>query len=769
MRSSITGADRLRQFYAAHSTEGCDVLQRIAQLAIAAPRWIVAIAALVVVGAAAFGIPVANSLSAGGFQDPSSESARASQLLKDKFRQSDQQLSIMVSDPAGVNGARARAVGLDIVDRLRQSPYVTDVTSPWTVGSPRAAAPLLSKDATSGLIVAAIGGGENNAQKYAAALSNELAHDRDGVTVRSGGTAMIIAQANHQTQRDLLLMESIAIPLTFLVLVWVFGGLLAATLPIAIGGMAIVGGMSVLRLFTFVTDVSIFALNLTTAIGLALAVDYTLLIISRYREELANGLDREAALISTMTTAGRTVLFSAVTVALSLSAMVLFPMYFLKSFAYAGIATVTFVAVAAIVVTPAAIVLLGSRHDSLDVRRLIRRLLRRPEPQPKPIEQLFWHRCTKFVMRRAVPIGLAVIALLLFLATPFLGVKWGYPDDRVLPPSASSHQVGDVLRNDFAADSNTQVAVVVPDADGVELADLDRYAADLSRVVDVSAVAAPTGTFIAGRKVGPAGGAPDASGGSAYLTVSSSAPLFSTRSDQQLDALHAVASPGGGPVLMTGFAAVNRDSVDAIASRVPWVLGLIAIITLVLLFLLTGSMALPVKALVLNALSLTAAFGALVWIFQEGHLGALGTTSTGTLVANVPVLLFCISFGLSMDYEVFLVSRIREYWLRSGQTHADNDESVALGLARTGRVVTAAALVMSISFAALIAAHVSFMRMFGLGLTIAVLVDATLVRMVLLPAFMHVLGQWNWWAPRPLARLHARISISEDGTRASTA
>jgi putative drug exporter of the RND superfamily len=195
------------------------------------------------------------------------------------------------------------------------------------------------------------------------------------------------------------------------------------------------------------------------------------------------------------------------------------------------------------------------------------------------------------------------------------------------------------------------------------------------------------------------------------------------------------------------------------------VLGVIAVITFVLLFLLTGSVVLPVKALLLNALSLTAAFGALVWIFQEGHLGALGTTSTGTLVANVPVLLFCIAFGLSMDYEVFLVSRIREYWLMSGRTHADNDESVALGVARTGRVVTAAALVMSISFAALIAAQVSFMRMFGLGLALAVLVDATLVRMMLLPAFMHVLGQWNWWAPRPLARLHARIGISENAGR----
>ena len=310
--------------------------------------------------------------------------------------------------------------------------------------------------------------------------------------------------------------------------------------------------------------------------------------------------------------------------------------------------------------------------------------------------------------------------------------------------------------------------MVVPDASGLNPAHLDRYGADLSRVVDVSAVAAPTGTFVAGNKVGPASGATGVADGSAYLTVSSTAPLFSERSDQQLDALYAVAGPDDRAVELTGTASVYRDSIDAITSWVPWVLGLIAVITFVLLFLLTGSVVLPVKALLLNALSLTAAFGALVWIFQEGHLGALGTTSTGTLVANVPVLLFCIAFGLSMDYEVFLVSRIREYWLMSGQSHADNDESVALGVARTGRVVTAAALVMSISFAALIAAQVSFMRMFGLGLSLAILVDATLVRMMLLPAFMHVLGRWNWWAPGPLARLHARIGISETPERAGT-
>jgi RND superfamily putative drug exporter len=286
-------------------------------------------------------------------------------------------------------------------------------------------------------------------------------------------------------------------------------------------------------------------------------------------------------------------------------------------------------------------------------------------------------------------------------------------------------------------------------------------------------VSAPTGTFVAGNRVGPPSAPTGLDKGSAFLTVASTAPLFSEASETQLDRLHAVAGPAGQPVQMAGMAEINRDSVTAITHRLPLVLGLIAVIAFVLLFLLTGSVVLPLKALVCNVLSLTAAFGALVWIFQEGHLGALGTTPSGTLVANIPVLLFCVAFGLSMDYEVFLVSRIREYWLASvaarprradkRSIRADNDESVALGLARTGRVVTAAALVMSISFAALIAAQVSFMRMFGLGLTLAVLADATLVRMVLVPAFMHVLGQWSWWAPKPLMWLHERFGISEAG------
>ena len=542
---------------------------------------------------------------------------------------------------------------------------------------------------------------------------------------------------------------------------WVFGGLLAAALPITVGVMAILGSLATLRMLTLITDVSIFALNLATALGMALAIDYTLLIISRFRDELADGASRDDALVRTMVTAGRTVLFSAITVALSMTVMVLFPMYFLRSFAYAGVATVVFAVVAAVVVAPAAIVLLGDRLDSLDMRRLARRVLGRREPVRGSMEHEFWYRSTKFVIRRAIPIGLVGVAALLVLGAPFLGVRWGMPDDRVLPKSASAHQVGDQLRSDFADNSETAVPIVITDTQGLSDNDIERYAADLSRVSEVSAVSAPTGTFVAGTLVGPASAAAGQAQGSALLTAESTAPLFSERSNTQLDRLHAVATPGDRPVVMAGTAQINRDSVDAITSRLPLVLGLIAVIMLGLLFLLTGSVILPVKALVLNVLSLSAAFGAMVWIFQDGHLGALGTTPTGTLVANVPVLLFCIAFGLSMDYEVFLVSRIREFWLASPQSGGDNDESVARGVARTGRVITAAALIMSISFAALMAAQVSFMRMFGLGLTVAVLVDATLVRLALVPAFMHVMGKWNWWAPKPLLWVHKRLGFSD--------
>jgi RND superfamily putative drug exporter len=693
---------------------------------------------------------VAKSLCACGFEDPSSESAQATELVTDKFHAGDVQLVIVVSAPEGANGVAASTVGTDLVDDLKASPHVTSVTSLWTAPPPERAA-LVSRDGRSGLIVAGISG-DNKTQEYAKDLSDQLVHDRDGVTVRAGGDAMVNLEITAQSQRDLFLMESLAIPISFLVLVWVFGGALAAAVPLAVGGMAILGALAVLRGVTQFTDVSIFALNLSAAMGLALAIDYTLLIISRYRDELADGAGREDALVQTMATAGRTVVFSATIVALSMAVMVVFPMAFLKSFAYSGVTTVAFAALAALFVTPAALVILGDRLQKWDIRRLLGRHHGAHREAAQPV----LYRWTKSVMRHSLPAGLAVVTLLLLLGAPFLSVKWGFPDDRVLPATASAHQVGDEMRTGFPDDSATAVTIVVPNASDLTEAELNRYTTDLAHVPDVAGVS-PV----------------QVAGGSAYLTVHSTAPLFSEASEAQLDGLHAVRSPGGRDVLFAGTAQVNRDSVEAITSRLPVVLGLIGVIMFVVLFLLTGSVVIPLKALALNVLSLSAAFGAMVWIFQDGHLGGLGTTATGILVANIPVLLFCIAFGLSMDYEVFLVSRIREFWVNSARTRADgtslaphvrSDESVALGIARTGRVVTAAAVVMSISFAALIAAQVSFMRMFGLGLTLAILVDATLVRMVLLPAFMHAMGEWNWWAPKWMAKLHNRIGI-EDGVR----
>ena len=332
------------------------MLQRIAHLAISAPRRILAAAILVAVAAGIFGIPVAESLSASGFQDPTAESSRATQLLTEKFGQGDVQMLITVSAPDDVLAGPARAVGLDVVDHLKRSPNVANVTSAWTA-PPGAVTELVSKDGKSGLIVVGITGSENETQTYAKTLADELTGSRNGITVRAGGVAMVNVQITEQSQRDLLLMESLAIPFSFLVLVWVFGGLLAAALPVAVGVLAILGSLSVLRLITFGTDVSIFALNLTTA----MAIDYTLLIISRFRDELAGGADRDEALVRTMATAGRTVLFSATTVVLSMAALVLFPMHFLKSFAYAGVATVGFAAAAAVVVAPPVIVRFGDR------------------------------------------------------------------------------------------------------------------------------------------------------------------------------------------------------------------------------------------------------------------------------------------------------------------------------------------------------------------------------------------------------------------------
>jgi putative drug exporter of the RND superfamily len=484
-----------------------------------------------------YGLPVTQHLSPGGFYDPDSESAKAAVLIAEKFDRSDTPLIVEITADAGMNSPPAREMAARVAGLFNQSPNVSDVTSAWLTPG---AGGLVSNDGKSGLIIAGLRGGEDAAPKHADELATVVRGylaGLPGVSVRTGGYGMLKAEGTKQTEHDLLRTEMIALPLCFLLLVWIFGGLPAAVVPTAVGLLAIAGSMAILRLFTLLTDVSIFALNLTVALGLALAIDYTLLIISRYRDELADGTDADQALVATMQTAGRTVVFSAVTVALSMAVMVIFPSYFLKSFAYAGVATVVLAAAAAVIATPAAIALLGPRLDSLDLRRPLRRLLRRPEPVRKPVHEVFWYRSTTFIARRGLPIGLAVVALLVFLGAPFLGVKWGYPDDRVLPTTSVTHQLGDRLRSDYPNNLETAVSVVIPDADGVTSAELRRYAADLSRVPDVLAVSTPIGTLADGEVRGPPVAATGMADGSALLTVDTSAPLYSDRSEAQLGRL----------------------------------------------------------------------------------------------------------------------------------------------------------------------------------------------------------------------------------------
>ena len=728
------------------------MLELIARGVIAAPKRILAVTVFVMAVAGMLGAPVSTMLSAAGFTDPDAESNRANRVLVDEFDRGFVNLNLLVESPVPVSAPEPRAVIDGIVTGLRSAERVARVISPSEVPDPVAAG-LVSEDGRSALVIAYLSGDESQGMAYSAELIERYAGDRgSGITVSAGGPGAIYGQLGEQSRRDLTLTEAIVLPITFLVLVWVFGGVLAALIPLAVGGFAIVGSTAILRGLAEVTEVSVFALNLAVAMGLALAIDYSLLLVSRYREELADGSDPRDAIRRTMRTAGRTVVFSAVTVALCLATMAVFPMYFLRSFAYGGVSVVALAAVSALVVAPAAILVAAGRIGKAKRRG--------------PLADSRWYAWALAVMRRPKIAAAVTVIPLIVVGLPFLDAKFGFPDDRILPASAQARQVGDQIRTEFTQDAGSPISIVIEHEDGPRNVEIGSYAAELSRDPAVVAVSAPDATYVRGGPAAPPGGEAGTRDDSTFLTVSTTAEPFSAGSEEVLNRLRAVAEPTGATVLFSGAEQSNRDGVDSIVKRLPLLLTLIAVVMFVLLFLLSGSVVIPLKALLLNVLSLTSTFGAMVWIFQEGHLGGLGTTVVGTLEATLPVLMFCVAFGLSMDYEVFLVARIREFWLASDRSDAANERAVALGLAGTGRIVTAAALVMAITFAGLIASQVSFLRMFGFGLAVAVLMDAIVIRSVLLPALMVLLGRWNWWAPQPLARLHARLTTPRlDGQR----
>ncbi|MFI6855379.1 MMPL family transporter [Streptomyces sp. NPDC050416] len=718
------------------------MINRLAGFAIRAPKRVLALVLLAFVLCGGLGSKVPDRLLAGGFQDPGAESTRAANVLADEFGLSGAQFLFAIESASGATDAKATARAKDIVAGMRDDSRVQTVVSPWT--GPQGGAHLISRDGHAGLVVATLKGDDNAAQKTAKALSDRYTGEADGVTVTAGGQAMAFSEIATTSARDLGVAESVAIVLTFLLLVWFLRSWVAAAIPLVVGIIAIVCTTAVLYLLTLVTDLSVFAMNITTGLGLALAIDYSLLIIGRFREEIAQGSGQQEAIAIALRRGGRAVVYSGLVVGIALIGMTFFPIYFLKSIGYAGAAVVALSIVLTLTVVPALLSLLGTRIN------------RKPLRETEAVESSWLHRVAVSVQRRPIVFALPVLAVLLVSLAPVFGLRLGLPDDRVLPVSAQSHQVGDTIRDGFDENVVGTVRIVV---EGIgDPAKVESYATALSRVESVSSVVAPAATYSDGQRVGP--GAPAATKGSvAYLTVQTPLNPYSSAAARQLDALRMVPAPGH--TLFDGLGPQTRDTSTSIARGIPKALAWIAVTTFVLLLLLTGSVVMPLKALVLNALSLTASFGAMVWIFQDGHLGALGTTSTGYTTATVPVLLFCIAFGLSMDYEVFLLARFSEEWEKSGRTRADNDTAVAVGLARSGRVVTAAAVMMAVVFAGMATSGVSLMRMLGLGLALAVLVDATLVRVVLVPAFMRIAGTWNWWSPRLARGVLERLRLRE--------
>ena len=691
------------------------------------------------VAALGYGAGIGERLSGGGFYSVSSESQRAAALLEQRFHAGKPNLVVLATNTRGgsVDSLDAVAAGQALTQQLVATPGITTVSSYWGPGKSEL---LRSNDGTKALIVAHVEGDE---REFSAQAQRLIATYRDTehgpLKLELGGEAISYVDVSNQLNHDLGTSEAIAMPVILVLMTLVFGSLVAAGLPLVIGVLSIVGSLGLLALLSDVTPVSNYALNVTTILGLALAIDYSLLVLTRFREERTQAKTLDEAIIESVRTAGRTVVFSAVAVALSVLALLAFPMMFLRSIAYACVGVILIATVCALVVVPAMLRMLGSRIDSLDVRRVIPRPFgHHARAEVRGEEDGFWFRSSRLVMRRPVAMGSAVLILALVLAAPFSAIRLNFPDDRSLPPTIQSRSVGDVIRSEFPAQPTAAVDVIVePSADADHL---DTYAVALSKLPHVVAVNTGGADFVDGQRIGEKP-VPDANG--AYLTILPDVDPYSDAAHHLLDEVRQTPFPGA--VHVGGLTAENFDTKDALLDRVPLAAALMVVAMFCVLFAFTRSAVLPLKALVLNVISLSATLGAMVFIFQEGHLQWLvgDFAVTGTLATPTPILIICVAFGLSMDYEVFLLSRITEEY----RTHGDTNLAVMSGLQRVGPIVTAAALIMSVVFIAMATSQVSFIKSLGVGLTLAILFDATLIRAVLMPAAMTLMGRANWWAP----------------------
>ncbi len=737
-------------------------------------RWIVLFLALVIVaGATIFGTGLFGSLKSGGFADPASESSRAQNLLDAKLGGSTADIIVLMgsnsmkaTEPAFIDAAT------QLLAKLKARPEVASVTSYYSTHSPS----LLSRDGRETFAVVQLTA-KDEATKENDYKTIEPLITSPIVETKVGGNVAVNIAINKQVSTDLERAELITFPILAILLLIVFGSLIAAGLPLLIGGVAIMGAFAILRAMASLTDVSVYAVNVVTMLGLGLAIDYALFIVTRFREELGheNG-EVKGALERTMATAGRTIMFSGLTISASLLGLLIFPVMFLRSIGMGAIAATLVAMLAALTILPALLAVLGHRINAISIRRLFRR---NPsfQHQEKSIESRgVWYRIAETVMQHPVVVGLTVLAILVTLGLPFLRVAFATPDVKVLSTQQEARIVSDKLSQDFAQQGNSQLVIALRtpgDAlSPTNLASLDTYVGtikDIPGVVSVDSLVTvnPSLTLsnyeqlYAHPGLNPqltAIAAQLANGDTTKITLALQPADHTAAAENIVRQIRAIQAPGGLVPLVDGVTAYQLDLLASLGATLPYALLVIIMAVSVLLFLMTGSLLMPVKAIVLNILSLSATFGALVWIFQDGHLqNVLGFQSIGSIDATQPILIFAIAFGLSMDYEVFLLSRIKE---RYDETD-DNRAAVSSGMQRTGRLITSLALLMAVVFGAFGTSKIIFIQEIGIGLAIAVIIDATLVRMLLVPATMRLLGKWNWWAPAPLRMIWQWVGLSE--------
>ncbi|RDI45246.1 MMPL family transporter [Nocardia mexicana] len=684
--------------------------------------------------AAFWGTGAFGSLSAGaGFEDPNSESGRADAALAGPLGRQTADLVVLYEHPSLTVDQPEFATAVANAVATVPSGAVVSLETYWTRHDPA----FVSNDRHASYVTIQLPS-TNEYQRVRQFRAIEEGLTSPELQTRFGGLTAMTGQVNERNSRDIVRAEILSIPILLILMVVVFRSFVAAILPFAVALIVTAGSFVALRVFTMFTNVSAFAINIVTVLALGLAIDYGLLMVSRFREQLALGSSVDEAVRITTATAGRTILFSGLTAGASFGCLTLFPANFLSSMGYAGISVALFAVLGSLFLMPALLRIVGRKIDSLRVPLPLRS---RPDATDGR-----WSRVARMIMRRPVVATVVIVAALLGLGAPVLSANWARPGDWVLPPTADARAVTDRLASDFEQDPARVMTVVVrtpgPSEDPATRSAMDSYASRLAEVPDIADATAT-------------GRADDLT----RITLHYSIDPQSRQARAMVDGVHAVAPPDGATVLVTGMPASRFGIIEMISSRLPLMLLYIALVSFVVMFLAFGSVLLPIKAMLLNLLSLSAAFGVIKLVFQDGFLhDQLGFVPVGAVDVNFPVFIVAIAFGLAMDYEVFLLARIREHWVRTG----DVETSIAVGVQQTSRIVTGAVLLMLVVIGGWVFASVTLLKMVGVGLVVAILVDATVVRGLLVPASMKLLGRWAWWAPAPLARWWERNGLRED-------